>query len=137
VKFCASQWRTVSINSNSAWLNLIFIPPSYTRRRPASIGDPVIFQRIGIAELKRPDDFLAWRLMTVENPVEQCAVNALPSRPGRLASRSFYLRAKQADDVFVVENTHTDLTDNLRPNSLAVIRGSSGESGGLSSPPLT
>lgn len=62
--------------------------------------------------------------MTVENPVEQCAVNALPSRPGRLASRSFYLRAKQADDVFVVENTHTDLTDNLRPNSLAVMRGS-------------
>jgi hypothetical protein len=48
--------------------------------------------------------------MTVENHVEQCAVNALPSRPGRLASRSFYLRAKQADDVFVVENTHIDLT---------------------------
>jgi hypothetical protein len=112
-------------------------PPSYTRRRPASIGDLVIFQRIGIAELERPDDFLAWRLMTVENPVEQCAVNALPSRPGRLASRSFYLRAKQADDVFVVENTHTDLTDNLRPNSLAVMRGSLGEIGGLSSPPLT
>jgi hypothetical protein len=75
--------------------------------------------------------------MTVENPVEQCAVNALPSRPERLASRSFYLRAKQADDVFVVENTHTDLTDNVRPNSLAVMRGSSGEIGGLSSPPLT
>ena len=34
-------------------------PRSYTRRRPASIGDLVIFQRTGIAELKRPDDFLA------------------------------------------------------------------------------
>ena len=30
-------------------------PPSYTRLRPASIGELVIFQRIGIAELKRPE----------------------------------------------------------------------------------
>jgi hypothetical protein len=34
----------------------------------------------------------------------------------------------------VVENTHTDLTDNLRPNSIAVMRGSSGEIGGAFQP---
>jgi hypothetical protein len=32
VKFFASQWRTVSINSNSAWLNLISVPPGCARR---------------------------------------------------------------------------------------------------------
>ena len=46
------------------------------------------------------------RLAKQSNPVEQRAVNAIPSRPGRLASRSIDLQTKHTNDVFVVQLTH-------------------------------
>jgi hypothetical protein len=64
-------------------------------------------QCIDITELKRPDNLLGWRFLTTENPVEQRAIDALPSRPGRLAAGSLHLPAKQANDIFVVEHAHT------------------------------
>lgn len=69
----------------------------------ASIGDFVIIRCIGIAEFERSDDLLGWPLVTTENLIEHCAVNALSSGPRRLASRSSYLRAKQANHPLVVE----------------------------------
>ncbi len=80
---------------------------------PVSIDDLVIIECIDIAESERPDDLLGWRLLTIENPVEHCAVNALPSRPRTLASRSFYLRAKQANNVFIVDHTRVGRTDKI------------------------
>jgi hypothetical protein len=61
---------------------------------------------IDITELERPDDLLGWRPLTTENPVEQRAIDALPSRPGRLAAGPLHLPAKQANDIFVVEHAH-------------------------------
>ena len=60
----------------------------------ASIGDLVIVRYVDIAELERPDDLLGRGGPTAENPIEGRAVDALPSRPGRLTSRSFYFRTK-------------------------------------------
>jgi hypothetical protein len=74
-------------------------------RRAASTGD-LIIQRIGVAEPQRPDDLFGWRLAPAQNPVEQAAVNALPSRPGRLASCSLHFRAKHANHILVVERAH-------------------------------
>jgi hypothetical protein len=34
------------------------------------------------------------------------------------------IRAKQANDIFVVEHAHIDPTDNVRPNLLTLMRGS-------------
>src|SRR5713101_6337264 len=75
---------------------------------------PAVFraiQCIDITELERPDDLSGWRFLTTENPVEQRAVDALPSRPGRLAAHSFNLGAKQVNNVFVVEHAHFGPTD--------------------------
>jgi len=69
----------------------------------ASIGDAVIIRYIDIAEFERPDDLFGWRIVATEHPVEHCAVNALSSRPRRLASRSSYLRAKQVNHALIVE----------------------------------
>jgi hypothetical protein len=41
-----------------------------------------------------------------ENPVEKRAVDSLPPRPDRLTARSLYFRAKQMNDIVVVEHAH-------------------------------
>jgi hypothetical protein len=63
-------------------------------------------QCVGIAQLERPDDLFGWSFPTAENPVEQRAVDVLASRQGRLPACSFYFRAKQANDIVVVEHGH-------------------------------
>ena len=82
--------------------------PTSAGRAPqtSTHGPSIILQRIDFAELDRPDDVFGRRLLARQHPVEQRAVNAMRSRPGRLASRSIDLQTKHANDVFVVQLTH-------------------------------
>ena len=67
---------------------------SFQGRRCRALGRRDRNQRLlsGGPQGERPDDLRGWRLVTTENPVEQRAVDALPSRPGRLPACLFNLR---------------------------------------------
>ena len=97
----------------------LLFPTSAGRALQAGTHGPsIILQRIDVAELDRPDDDFGRRLLASQNPVEQRAVNAIPSRPGRLASRSRDLQTKHANNVFVVQLTHADATDAHAPQRI-------------------